>query len=90
MLLTCVVFWVVMITWVAAGNQLCVYNVVSHSNMIDAELRQGENKYENHSVQYVMYIIIIALYYHYSKICLNLEHYFTIKHSNILVLYIYI
>ena len=41
---------------VAAGNQLCVYNVVSHSNLIDAELRQGENKYETQSVQYPTYI----------------------------------
>ena len=31
---------------VAAGNQLWVYNVVSHSNLIDAELRHDETKYE--------------------------------------------
>ena len=33
---------------VAAGNQLWVYNVVNHSNLIDAELRQGETKYERY------------------------------------------
>ena len=34
---------------VAAGNQLWVYNVVNHSNLIDAELRQGETKYERYT-----------------------------------------
>ncbi len=33
---------------VAAGNQLWVYNVVSHSNLIDAEIRQGATKYERY------------------------------------------